>query len=127
MGRPTTYNEKIADIICEALAKGAALYKLCQEEGMPDEKTVYRWLEKHEEFSQKYTRARERQQDYEADHIIAIADNATDANIARLQIDARKWRASKLAPKKYGDKLDVEHAGTFTFKTVSYKDVEDDA
>lgn len=31
---------------------------------------------------------------------------------ARLQIDTRKWLLSKLAPKKYGDMLQLEHSGT---------------
>jgi membrane protein implicated in regulation of membrane protease activity len=28
---------------------------------------------------------------------------------SRVRIDARKWKASKLAPKKYGEK--IQHAG----------------
>lgn len=103
-GRPTDYNEEITDIICEEIATGAALYKLCKRDDMPGEKTVYQWLEKFPSFAQKYARARERQQDYESDHIVEIADNAKDAQLGRLQVDARKWRASKLHPKKYGDK-----------------------
>jgi len=112
MARPSSYTEKIADEICEAIANGAALYRLCDENNnLPHEATVYRWLESEPTFREKYVRARERQQDREIDHIVAIADEATDANLARLRIDARKWRASKLHPKKYGDRLDLEHSG----------------
>jgi hypothetical protein len=111
MGRPSTYSEEIADRICERIIEGAALYKLCEEDGFPGEKTVYQWLDKHEDFAQKYARARELQQDREADKIVSIADETDDPNKARLQIDARKWRASKLAPKKYGDRLDLNHSG----------------
>ena len=85
---------------------------------MPSDSAVYRWLENVPAFRDKYARARERQQDFEADHILTIADEATDANLARLQIDARKWRASKLAPKKYGDKLDLEHSGAVRVEKV---------
>lgn len=103
-GRPSDYSEEIADTICEAIATGSALYILCQErDDLPAERTVYQWLERNEEFAQKYARARARQQDYECDHIVEISDRAIDANLARLQIESRKWRASKLAPKKYGD------------------------
>ena len=42
---------------------------------------------------------------------VAVTDRATDANLARLQIDARKWRASKLRPKIYGDKVQAEISG----------------
>src|SRR5688572_9232829 len=30
---------------------------------------------------------------------------------SRLRVDARKWLAGKMAPKKYGDKLMAEHTG----------------
>ena len=63
-------------------------------------------------FAQKYLRARELQQDREADKIVAIADEADDAAIARLRIDSRKWRAAKMAPRKYGDRLDLNHSGS---------------
>jgi hypothetical protein len=107
MGRPSDYSDEIADLICERLANGEALYRMCRDEGLPDERTVYRWLAAHDQFRQKYAHARERQADLRAEEIVTIADEAKDANLARLQIDARKWQASKLAPKKYGDKIAV--------------------
>jgi hypothetical protein len=112
MPRQTDYDEEIADRLCEEIAAGAALYRLCAEsEELPAERTVYQWLQANPAFAQKYARARERQQDREADRIVEIADSAEDANLARLQIDARKWRASKLAPKKYGDRVQAELSG----------------
>ena len=54
-------------------------------------------------------RAREKQADFYADEIITIADTEPDAAIARVRIDARKWTASKLRPKVYGDR--VKHSG----------------
>ena len=111
-GRPSLYADEIADAICEAIIEGGALYRICEQEGFPSENTVYRWIEEKPEFREKYARARELQQDREADKIVVIADETTDPNKARLQIDARKWRASKLAPKKYGDRLDLNHSGS---------------
>lgn len=107
LGRPSTYSEEMADKICEEIAQGAALYILCLKDGYPAERTVYQWLEKRPDFAQKYARARDRQQDRCVDEMIVIADGCRDPNKARIQIDARKWRASKLAPKKYGDKLEL--------------------
>jgi chromosome condensin MukBEF complex kleisin-like MukF subunit len=112
-GRPTGYSEAIADLICDAISEGGALYRLCEERSdFPAERTVYRWLDTHPGFAQKYARARELQQDREADKIVVIADEADDAAIARLRIDSRKWRAAKMAPKKYGDRLDLNHSGS---------------
>lgn len=74
---------------------------------MPDTSTVFRWLAKHEDFREQYARAREEQAETHADEIIDIADDfADDPNSRRVRIDARKWIASKLKPKKYGDKTD---------------------
>ena len=55
---------------------------------------------------QQYARAKEKAADKLADEIVEIADNATpqDAHVARLKVDARKWVAAKLLPKKYGDR-----------------------
>jgi chromosome condensin MukBEF complex kleisin-like MukF subunit len=112
-GRPIGFSEAIADLICDAISEGGALYRLCEERAdFPAERTVYRWLDTHPGFAQKYARARELQQDREADKIVVIADEADDAAIARLRIDSRKWRAAKMAPKKYGDRLDLNHSGS---------------
>lgn len=47
------------------------------------------------------------------DHkILSVADASTPetAQADRVKIAAYQWRASKLAPKRYGDKLDLTHA-----------------
>jgi len=71
-----------------------------------DPKQFYRWLESSESVRQQYARAKEKAADKMADEIVEIADNATpqDAHVARLKVDARKWVAAKLLPKKYGDR-----------------------
>jgi hypothetical protein len=106
-GRPSDYTPEIVDAICERLIEGESLVQICRYENMPGYSTIMGWLNKHAEFADKYARAREAQADYLADDIIRIADESEDAQKARLQVDARKWKASKLAPKKYGDKLDL--------------------
>jgi hypothetical protein len=48
-----------------------------------------------------------------AEDIQHLADDSeADPLRSRLQVDARKWLMSKLMPKKYGDKVGVEHSGT---------------
>jgi hypothetical protein len=131
MARPTDYNQSIADKICEAISDGKSLREICGADEMPSKATVFRWLGLHKEFSDQYARAREEQAESMADEIVAIVDNATspllvdgvpllngDGNPvlitdtvsiahARLKMDARKWVASKLKPKKYGDKIGI--------------------
>jgi hypothetical protein len=107
LGRPSLYNDLVINEICERISSGEGVDSICLDEHMPCEKTVYNWLETHEEFVQKYMRARERLADRDAFGIVKIADEELDPNRARVRIDARKWRASKLAPKKYCDKTTI--------------------
>ncbi len=111
VGRPSEYTQEVADTICECLALGMSLRKICEQEGMPSKSTVFNWLGIHPLFLDQYRRARELQAETHVDDIIDIADGATDSGLAKVRIDARKWHASKIAPKKYGDRVALEHEG----------------
>lgn len=132
VGRPSAYSDVIADAICERLAEGESLRSICSDDGMPDKSTVFRWLAANEGFCDQYARAREAQADSLFDDILDIADdgsndwmekrNSDGENIgwqengealrrSVLRVDARKWMAGKLRPKKYGDKLVQELTG----------------
>jgi hypothetical protein len=106
MARPSTYTEELAADICEKIALGNSVRAICREDDMPAISTVFLWLSKYPEFSEQYARAKEESAEFHADGMIEIADNASleEVQKARLQIDTRKWVASKLKPKKYGDK-----------------------
>lgn len=111
-GRPSKYSDELVEKICEKIANGRSLRSICAEAGMPTMSTVCKWLSENKEFSEQYARAREKQADYFAEEIIEIADSAEAESAAvskaKLQIDARKWAASKIAPKKYGDKQEID-------------------
>lgn len=128
VGAPSTYSDHIAKIICIRIAEGESLREIVKTEGMPDRSTVYDWLLRHPEFADQYTRAREEQADTLADEIIAIADEQPEVvavvdkktgaliehklDNAFLQwqknrIDARKWTAMKLKPRKYGERVQL--------------------
>lgn len=128
-GRPSSYSQSLADEICNRLAGGESLRSICRDDHMPAQQTVYVWLNRDKAFQDQYARAREEQADTHADEIIAIADESPEVNPIRdkdgnvidikidsgyvayqkQRIDARKWTAAKLRPKKYGDR--VTHAG----------------
>ena len=107
MGRPSDYSAEIADLICERLSEGESLRAICLDGGMPNKATVFRWLATHQEFRDQYACAREAMADVLADEIVYIADGkhgGEDVSRDKLSVDARKWAASKLKPKVYGDK-----------------------
>lgn len=112
IGRPTKYSQEMADKICGLISNGMSLRAICNVNGMPARGTVYQWLNENLKFQDQYTRARVEQADYFAEEIVEIADNAEADSAAvakaRLQVDARKWAASKLAPKKYGEKTELD-------------------
>lgn len=96
---------------------------------MPCIATVMKWARDFPDFTEQYARAREALQEHWAEEILDIADDSTNdwvdrevkggrhvrsldeerVSRARLRIDSRKWLLSKLAPKKYGDKIDLTH------------------
>ena len=128
-GRPTTYNQDLAERICVRLALGESIRTICKDDDMPAQSVIYAWLNRHPEFAEQYTRAREEQAESHADEIVDIADETPallevrdkEGNIVDIKldsayiawqkqrIDSRKWNASKQRPKKYGDR--VTHGG----------------
>ena len=91
---------------------------------------MLRWALVNDEFRVQYTRARELQSDCFVDEIPDIADdgandymmdnnpdnpgyreNGESIRRSQLRIDARKWTAGKMRPKKYSDKFMQEISG----------------
>ena len=121
MGRPSSYSQEVADEICKRIGDGESLNSICRDDKMPGRNTVRVWLRDRLEFRAQYARAREDQADTFVDEIKDIADNSTpeDWTVARLRVQARQWAAGKLAPKKYGDRLDQYIKQETTVRTVS--------
>lgn len=139
VGRPTVYSDLVAGKLCAYIADGMSLRNVCKQPGMPSTATVMRWLADDSKvaFREQYACAREAQADLLAEQILDIADeectmvradkhgsndddgegrtevvfDSTAVARNRLRVDARKWLASKMAPKKYGDKLQTELTG----------------
>ena len=127
-GRPSKYSQKVADAICQRLATGETLRSICRDPAMPQAPTVRHWaMEDREGFFAQYARARDLGLDAMADELFDIADDGTNdwmerhgqGNVgyvlngenvgrSRLRVDTRKWYLSKLAPKRYGEKIQVE-------------------
>lgn len=125
-GRPSKYNEELADRFCRKVATTTlGLEKLCASDPeFPCADTIYQWRIDFPSFSEKYTIAKQKQADILIEEIMDIADtcannyeNGSEYVMAtRLQIDTRKWFASKLLPKVYGDKVQNE-----TVVTISHE------
>lgn len=130
MGRPTDYTPELCDRICAELAAGLSLRTVCASEDMPSAVSVFAWIRKYPDFLKQYEAAKAESADALVEEMIDIADdgrndwmevhdregecvgyriNGEHVQRSRLRVDTRKWAASKLKPKKYGDKVDVNH------------------
>ena len=111
-GRPSVYSDEIAEYICEQLMIGRSLRQICEDDGMPHRATVIRWMGKLPEFATKCACARDEQADLMDDKIIECVDalekGSMQPDVGRVILSALQWRASKLKPKKYGDKQIVD-------------------
>ena len=120
------HTQETRDIICDRLSGGESLTSICKDDGMPAKVTVFKWIRNDAEFANQYARAREAQAEHYLDEIIQISDySVLDTGIdpesgnertnhdviqrAKLRVDTRKWAMSRLAPKKYGDR--ITHGG----------------
>lgn len=137
------FTPELDDEICTHVACGESMRTICANEAMPSMSTVFKWLRENEEFSQHYARAKEDAADAMAEEILDIADDASNdwmivhkkddseawqlngehVQRSRLRVDTRKFLMSKMKPKKYGDKLDVESRSEVTHK---FKDMTDE-
>lgn len=124
------------DAILADVAAGTATYKAMQAHGS-NYRAFYGELARNAEAREKYARAKADGLEVLADEILELADTPRlgvktttkpDGAVetvegdmierSRLQIDSRKWLLSKLAPRKYGEKIDLEHSGSLGLKVT---------
>jgi len=107
---------KVSQMVLDGMRNGLSAFKACQVAGVP-QSTFSRWCDDDATLAESYARAREDLIERMATEIMDISDQ--DVGITdgkkdwaavqkhKLQVDSRKWLLSKLAPKKYGDKLEL--------------------
>lgn len=130
-GRPTLYSQELADLVCERVATSTmGLARLCESyDDLPNKSTINLWRYRYPEFSAQYAQAKLKQADLLAEEMLDIADDGTNdwmesfgqdgesigyklngehVQRSRLRIDTRKFLASKLLPKQYGQQAEEE-------------------
>lgn len=108
---------KIADLVFAGMRSGMSAFKACQVAGV-NQSTFNLWLNQDAEMAAEYARAREDLIERMAQEVLELSDS--DVGLQpdgkrdwaavqkhKLQVDTRKWLLSKLAPKKFGDKLEL--------------------
>jgi hypothetical protein len=120
MGRPMLYplTNPCWQRIVDGISAGKSLTSVLKEDGMPSYRLARNMISDNVEFRAMYDKAVEDRADKLAEEIIELSDAEMPEGLRgpeasawvqqkRLQVDARKWVASKLKPRTYGDKIDV--------------------
>ncbi len=116
MTAKTDKQQKISKVLTQ-MREGKSLRQASQMAGVARQ-TFLDWVDKDQELAGHYAHARAAMIDKIADDIMTIADedliptgegkvDSAMVQKQRLRVDTRKWLLSKLAPKKYGDKLEL--------------------
>lgn len=117
--------KEIWNSIIEEISSGRSMRSVLLDPGMPVLSTIYNWIENDELKQKQYARACEIRADKIFDEIIEISDSTDDdiinldngkqainhhvINRDRLRVDTRKWALSKMNPKKYGDRIEIDN------------------
>jgi hypothetical protein len=105
----TNYSREISDAICTRMSEGESLRGICRDPGMPTEGAVRGWAVRDVDgFGERYRAARQLLLEYWADQIVDIADDGDlDPRDRQIRTGVRQWLMSKLAPRRYGDKVQI--------------------
>lgn len=125
-GRPTMYTSELANEICDAIASSelGLCHLVDQNPHWPERQVIFIWRRKHPEFDDKYTKAKEDQVEVSVEHMQEIMNEPhkyidmqtghmkVDTGMLRLKMDAIRWQAGKLKPKKFGESKEQELPNT---------------
>jgi hypothetical protein len=135
--KPNQFSPALVEEIIARMVEGESLNSICRDPLMPRKQLVFEWLAAYPDFANQYARATEmRTEHYFEELYEAATDGRNDfydrpvyngkgelvrhervldseaVARSRLRVDALKWMMSKMNPRKFGDKLDVNMDAT---------------
>jgi hypothetical protein len=112
LGAPSRYSERLAATICEQLANGQTLTKICDSIGIAP-KIVYEWLENYPDFRKTYLIARESMSQTLIDRLVDESEVIEpDKAIAhKVKAQVYQWVASRYNPTTFSDSRRLEIKG----------------
>lgn len=107
------YPPETRDAILERISEDVSIRQICEMDGMPDKATVMRWLDSEPEFATKYAKAKAKQAHAIIESFSDLEDRVLAGELkpdaAKVVLWSRQWRAAKLNPKVYGEKVEQTH------------------
>ena len=115
MAYPSKKTPEIVGRFLEAIRNGRSAAQACKAEGMPSTQTILNWAESDPDFAAQYDKAKEERGNYYGELVAEISlaglqGKYKDSGMLRAAIDGLKWSAARMAPKAYGDRMQVEHS-----------------
>lgn len=115
-GRPTDYCQETAERVLNLMGSGLSLRRICEENSdLPHRDTIFEWLLRHPEFSDRYAEAKEVRADSIADDVLVVAEDVESGTLGpregHVLFKAKTWFASVTAPHKYADRRQLQHTG----------------
>lgn len=106
-GKVSTYTKAVGEAICERLAEGESLTSIGKDPALPCYGTILAWVKRHPGFQDMYVQAREIQGHYLFDEMrdLALAATKDTLPVDRFRFDVNRYQASRLAPRKYLERL----------------------
>ncbi|ALW86321.1 hypothetical protein AUC43_15260 [Hymenobacter sedentarius] len=111
-GRPTLYTPELARQICDLVAEGNSLRKICQDDDLPSRRTILNWMTTYPEFLRQYEAAYKVQMLVIFDELKDIVDECDVVEIAKVreQLKLRQWLLKIQEPKKFGERPEPREA-----------------
>jgi len=118
------YSNTMADVICQRIAEGDSITKVCKDPKMPGYATLSRWRKAHKDFGELFEQALQDRAHMYHDKVIEAAeatDTKDDAAVQKVKVDAYKWAAEKGNPDRFGSrtKISGDKGGPLAFTIVT--------
>lgn len=106
------YSKTLVDLICQKIVEGQTLKAICEEPGFPPYHVLAKWRRNHPYCQESIEQARQDRAEWlveEARELVDTPQPMTGDELKKVkeQVEIRKWTASKEAPTKYGNKVEL--------------------
>ena len=120
MANKTKKTPEIIDRFLDEIRNGRSAAMACKQPGMPHSKTICAWMRDDAAFAAQYEKAKEERGNYYGELVAEISlaglqGKYKDSGMLRAAIDGLKWSAARMAPKGFGDRMQVEHSAESSY------------
>lgn len=111
---------EVIEAFLDAIRNGRSCAQACRQDGMPSSKTIQNWALTDAEFARRYEEAKQDRGNYYGELVAEVAlaglqGKYKDSAMLRAAIDGLKWSAARMAPKAFGDRMEVSHSANASY------------